>query len=185
MVREFDQVVFAMQPGQYSNIVESPFGFHIIKLEKIKGAERQARHILIIPTTTQEDADRTKAVAEEIAAKIKAGASVDSLAKAVGDPNEQSHIGPFARANLPEPYKTQLATAVAGAVLGPMELPGATGIPKFAIVKVTETKPAGEYSLDDPDFRNDIKQTLAQNTLVDELISDLSKRTLVEYRLQP
>ncbi len=32
MVQAFDEVVFSMQAGQISDIVESPFGFHIIKL---------------------------------------------------------------------------------------------------------------------------------------------------------
>ena len=183
MVREFNDVVFAMQPGQISNIVESPFGYHIIKLEKVKGAERQARHILIIPTVTPEDVQHTREYATQIVEQVRAGANVDSLQKAIGDPNEQARIGPFPQERLPDPYGAALATATAGSVVGPLELPGTTGTSKFAVVKVLETRPAGEYSLDDPQFRNDLKQTLEQNTLVDELIRDLSKKTLVEYRL--
>ena len=56
-VPEFEKAVFSMQPGTiYTELVESNFGFHIIKLEKLgetKGADGQvkrsfdARHILI------------------------------------------------------------------------------------------------------------------------------------------
>lgn len=184
MVREFDQVVFQMRAGDISNIVETSFGYHIIKLERVRGAERQARHILIIPDVTPEDAERMRAYANDIANKARAGASIDSLIKTVGDPNEEAHVGPFPQERLPAPYNTALAGAQAGTVIGPLELAGAGGAAKFAIIKVTETRAAGEYSIDDPDFRNQLRQSLSQNALVEELISDLRKRTLVEYRIQ-
>ncbi|MHB8668878.1 MAG: SurA N-terminal domain-containing protein [Burkholderiales bacterium] len=53
MVKSFDDAVFKMKVGQISGIVDSSFGFHIIKLTGIKPAkdgepeERRASHILI------------------------------------------------------------------------------------------------------------------------------------------
>lgn len=41
MVKEFDAAVYAMKPGEISNLVETDFGFHIIQLTGTRGGEKK------------------------------------------------------------------------------------------------------------------------------------------------
>jgi len=66
-IKEFKEVAFSLDEGEISEPFESGFGYHIIQVEKIKGQERDARHILIQPKISSEEMQ----AAEKELAKIR------------------------------------------------------------------------------------------------------------------
>jgi peptidyl-prolyl cis-trans isomerase SurA len=48
-VKEFRDVAYRLKEGQVSEPFETEYGWHILKIEKIRGQEIDVRHILLIP----------------------------------------------------------------------------------------------------------------------------------------
>ena len=61
MVPQFEAVVFDLKPGEVSEIVETMYGYHIIKLVSRKGDEYTCLHILIMPEYNSENISKASA----------------------------------------------------------------------------------------------------------------------------
>ncbi len=55
LVKEFEEVAFSLDEGEYSDIVQTQFGFHIIQLLERQGEKIHVRHILVQLQPTQKD----------------------------------------------------------------------------------------------------------------------------------
>jgi len=180
MVPEFERAAYGMKTGEISEPVETPFGFHIIRLERIRGPERSASHILIRPVLTAADSARAEARAAEAAAKWRAGAPLDSLRREYGDRDEVARFGPEARDSLLPGYNEALRDVSVGQVAGPF-LVGAGGpTPKFVVAKVRELTDARRATVDD--YRPMIENIIGNRKLNEEIIAELRRRTRIEIR---
>ena len=83
MVKPFDDAQFALKPSDISDIVQSQFGFHIIKVEAVREGDvpvAEAKHELAEKLYVDRKASElAKTAAQHALADLKAGKSVDEL----------------------------------------------------------------------------------------------------------
>ena len=72
MVPQFERVAYKLKPDSISQVFETGFGFHIVKLIKRKGERVVAAHILIRPENTSEDFAKAMAKIDSAYAMMQA-----------------------------------------------------------------------------------------------------------------
>lgn len=180
MVPAFEQAVYSLRPGQTSGIVETDFGFHIIRLEKARGGERQARHILIRPETGEADIARAGERADSVASAVRGGASIRDLARQYDTPAEIVEAARVPLDRLP-PAVQALQTAQPGEVLAPVQVDGPTGAPVWAVVQLVQRHEPGELTLDD--VRDTIRARLQEQKMMEEMLERARETVHVQVML--
>jgi peptidyl-prolyl cis-trans isomerase SurA len=182
LVPEFEAMMFALRPGEVSPVIETAFGYHIIRVDRVQSGEVKARHILIAPVIDSADVAAAKVEADSVAVQWRRGVSYDSLLARHHDPTEEKGVlQPFNRDSLPASYQTALAGAKAGTITGSFQLANPRGQPKFAVIQVVTATDAGEYN--PGEIREQIRAQLSEERSIRQFLDELRKQTYVSLRM--
>lgn len=179
---QFEAAVRQLTVGEPSGPVLTEFGYHLIKLEDVRGEEVLVRHILIAVQGREEDWEATGQLADSIQARLAEGADFAEMAERYSSDHKTKesggYVGEVVLANLPEHFREAVGDVEVGGIAPVLQEERG-----FRIVKVQGRAQEREYTFEEA--REELKGLIERQKLQDRMtdyIDDLKDKYYVEIK---
>lgn len=183
MIPKFEQAAFSLDSGEVSDVIQTEFGYHIIKVEGKRDDQVHARHILILVRSSPGDTLRAEELADSLYGELQRGADFAELAKQFSADEESrkmgGELGWYPVAQMSPEFKEGVQDLQIGQISRPLK--GPAGI---HILQVLDRKEKRKVSLeDDWDAIKDMVRRKKTSELVSQWVEKLRQDIYVEIRL--
>ena len=185
-VPEFEEIAFLLEPGEYSDIVKTRFGYHLIQCIDRRGDKVNVRHLLILLQPTQDDEQVTFEKINEIRERLnEPDVTFEEMAKKYSDDEttkeQGGHLGLFEIDNLQEKeFKNAIETIDVGEISKPFKT-------KFGwhILRLNKREEARQVSLkQDWDLIQSWALNMKRQREFEKWMDEIRKNVFVDVKLK-
>ncbi|TKJ41858.1 hypothetical protein CEE37_04630 [candidate division LCP-89 bacterium B3_LCP] len=182
LIASYEEIAFALQPGEISRPVLTRYGYHIIRLDSRREEKIHTSHILIVPEQVEDDDLPIQDFLLSLSTQLTEGKPFEELAEEHSHDLESAknggYLGWFALEDMPVEFKESLKDLPAGEISQPFKSQYG-----YHLVEVLSRRDARAITLDQ-DWELVSQRTLAakRELAFTNWLSDLKERYYIEIK---